>query len=120
MYLSLIHIFHGSNLIKELKKLDAGADIRCWGGDMMQAAGATLVKHYKELAFMGFAEVLLNMRTILKNIRFCKTDIQAYKPDVLVFIDYPGFNLRIAEWAKPLGYKTAFYISPQILSLIHI
>ncbi len=105
---------HGSNLIKELKKLDAGANVRCWGGDMMQAAGATLVKHYKELAFMGFAEVLLNMRTILKNIRFCKTDIQAYKPDVLVFIDYPGFNLRIAEWAKPLGYKTAFYISPQI------
>ncbi len=105
---------HGSNLIKELHKLDASANIRCWGGDMMQAAGATLVKHYKELAFMGFAEVIMNLRTILKNIDFCKRDISEYKPDVLVLIDYPGFNLRISEWAKAQGYKVVFYISPQV------
>lgn len=105
---------HGSNLIKELRKVDANAAIRCWGGSLMEAAGATLVRHYKDLAFMGFAEVLMNMRSILKNIRFCKADIMAYQPDVIIFIDYPGFNLRIAEWAKPIGFKTVFYISPQI------
>ena len=105
---------HGSNLIKELHKVDAGADIRCWGGDLMQAAGATLVKHYKKLAFMGFTEVLMNLRTILQNITFCKDDIAKYKPDVLVLIDYPGFNLRISEWAKREGYKIVFYISPQV------
>ncbi|TKK68238.1 lipid-A-disaccharide synthase [Ilyomonas limi] len=105
---------HGSNLIKELHKLDANANIRCWGGDLMQAAGATLVKHYKELAFMGFIEVLMNLRTILKNLAFCKKDIQQFKPDVLVLIDYPGFNLRITEWAKQQGFKVAFYISPQV------
>src|SRR4051794_10394292 len=105
---------HGSNLIKELHKLDANANIRCWGGDLMQAAGATLVKHYKELAFMGFVEVLMNIRTILKNLSFCKKDIQEFKPDVLVLIDYPGFNLRITEWAKKQGIKVAFYISPQV------
>ncbi len=105
---------HGSNLIKELHALDAGADIRCWGGDMMQAAGATLVKHYRELAFMGFTEVILNLRTILKNISFCKQDLERYQPDVLVLIDYPGFNLRISEWAKTKGYPVVFYISPQV------
>jgi lipid-A-disaccharide synthase len=105
---------HGSNLIKQLKQQDTGADIRCWGGDMMQQAGGTLVKHYKELAFMGFIEVVMNLRTVLRNMEFCKKDIQAYKPDVLVLIDYAGFNLRIAEWAKPLGYKIVFYISPQV------
>lgn len=105
---------HGSNLINELKKRDASADIRCWGGDKMEAAGAQLVKHYKELAFMGFIEVIKNLRTILKNIRFCKEDISTYKPDAIILIDYPGFNLRIAEWAKQQGYKIIYYISPQV------
>jgi lipid-A-disaccharide synthase len=105
---------HGSNLILELKKVDAAAQLRCWGGDGMQAAGATVVKHYKDLAFMGFAEVVKNLPTILRNIRFCKEDIAAFKPDVLVLIDYPGFNLRIARWAKEQGYKVIYYISPQV------
>ncbi|HEY0733054.1 MAG TPA: lipid-A-disaccharide synthase [Chitinophagaceae bacterium] len=105
---------HGSNLIKEIKKLDANADIRCWGGDLMQAEGATLVKHYRDLAFMGFIEVIQNLSTILKNIRFCKEDISRYHPDVIIFIDYPGFNLRIAKWAKEQKYKTVYYISPQV------
>ncbi len=105
---------HGSNLIKQLKQLDSVANIRCWGGDMMQAAGATLVKHYKELAFMGFAEVIKNLPTILRNISFCKDDIKGFSPDVLVLIDYPGFNLRIAEWGKQQGFKIVYYISPQV------
>ncbi|GGG96714.1 lipid-A-disaccharide synthase [Polaribacter pacificus] len=105
---------HGSNLIKELKKQDPTANIHCWGGDLMQEAGATLVKHYKELAFMGFVEVIRNIPTIFKNIAFCKKDIQEFQPDVLVFIDYSGFNLRIAKWAKQQGYKTHYYISPQV------
>ena len=104
---------HGSNLIKELKKKDR-ADIRCWGGDKMEAAGATLVKHYKELAFMGFLEVIKNLRTILKNIKFCKEDILQYKPTALILIDYPGFNLRIAKWAKEQGIIVIYYISPQV------
>lgn len=105
---------HGSNLVKELKKLDAGADIRCWGGDLMEAAGATVVKHYRDLAFMGFIEVLANLRTILSNLAFCKVDIAAFGPDVVVLIDYPGFNLRIARWAKEKGLKVIYYISPQV------
>jgi lipid-A-disaccharide synthase len=105
---------HGSNLIKELQKLDANADIRCWGGDKMKATGATLVKHYKELAFMGFAEVIKNLPEILKNFKFCKEDVSAFHPDVIIFIDYPGFNLRMAKWAKENPYKTVFYISPQV------
>jgi lipid-A-disaccharide synthase len=105
---------HGSNLMKELRIQDPAADIRCWGGDLMEAAGGTLVKHYRDLAFMGFAEVLMNLRTILRNLAFCKEDIQQYRPDVLVLVDYPGFNLRIAEWAKQQGIKTVFYISPQV------
>lgn len=105
---------HGSNLIKELHKLDLGADIRCWGGDKMQAAGAILVKHYRDLAFMGFVEVLKNLRTIFKNLAFCKSDITAFRPDVLVLVDYPGFNLRIAKWAKQQGFKIVYYISPQV------
>lgn len=105
---------HGSNLIRELQQLDSLADIRCWGGDLMQATGATLVKHYRDLAFMGFTEVIRNIGTIFKNIRFCKKDILAYQPDVLILIDYPGFNLRIAEWARKQGLKIVYYISPQI------
>lgn len=111
---------HGSNLIKEIKKQDAAAIIRCWGGDKMQAAGGELVKHYRELAFMGFAEVLLNIRTIFRNLRFCKKDILQFKPDALILVDYPGFNLRIAKWAKqqPLfagnDSKIIYYISPQV------
>jgi lipid-A-disaccharide synthase len=105
---------HGSNLIKELRKLDAAAGIRCWGGDKMEAAGATLVKHYRDLAFMGFIEVIKNLRTIFRNIDLCKKDILAHKPDVLILIDYPGFNLRIAKWAKQQGLKIIYYISPQV------
>ena len=105
---------HGSNLIIELKKLDTDAAIRCWGGDKMQAAGGELVKHYRELAFMGFAEVLMNLRTIFRNLEYCKEDILQYKPNTLVLIDYPGFNLRIAKWAKEQGIKVIYYISPQV------
>ena len=105
---------HASNLMKSLKKVDPDAEFRFWGGDLMQAQGGDMVKHYRDLAFMGFAEVLMNLRTILGNISFCKKDISAYKPDALIFIDYPGFNLRIAKWAKEEGYDTHFYISPQI------
>src|ERR1700712_4363267 len=99
---------HGSNLIKEIKWLDTQAEIHCWGGDMMQQAGATLVKHYRELAFMGFLEVIKNLPTILKNIKFCKEDILAFRPDVLVLIDYPGFNMRIAEWGNQQGFKIVY------------
>ncbi|HTC01353.1 MAG TPA: hypothetical protein VK705_11795, partial [Ferruginibacter sp.] len=105
---------HGSNLIKELQQLDAQSDFRCWGGDKMQATGATLVKHFRDLAFMGFVEVLKNLKTIFRNLTFCKEDIAAYKPDALILIDYPGFNLRIAEWAKQQGFKVIYYISPQV------
>ena len=105
---------HGGNLIKELKRLDADANIRCWGGDLMSAAGGHVVKHYRELAFMGFMEVIKNLPTILNNLKFCKQDVQSFKPDVLVLIDYPGFNLRIAKWAKAHGFKVVYYISPQV------
>jgi lipid-A-disaccharide synthase len=105
---------HGSNLMKALYKEDPKADIRFWGGDLMQHVGGTLFKHYKELAFMGFVEVLFHLKTILNNIKICKTDIADFQPDVIVFIDYPGFNLRIAKWAKGEGFKTHYYISPQI------
>jgi len=105
---------HGSNLVKELKLLDNNSRFRCWGGDKMEAAGATLVKHYKELAFMGFIEVVKNLRTIFKNLDYCKNDILAHRPDVLILIDYPGFNLRIAKWAKQLDIKVIYYISPQV------
>ncbi len=105
---------HGSNLIKQLLLLDTAATIRCWGGDLMESTGATIVKHYKDLAFMGFIEVVKNLPAILRNISFCKEDIAAFQPDVLVLIDYPGFNLRIAEWGKKQGYKIVYYISPQV------
>jgi lipid-A-disaccharide synthase len=105
---------HASNLVKELKKRDANAHFRCWGGDLLQATGATVIKHYRDLAFMGFAEVIANLGTILNNLKFCKKDILNYQPDVLILIDYPGFNLRIAEWAKQQGFKIVYYISPQV------
>lgn len=105
---------HGSNLIKALRQEDPTAEIRAWGGDLMQAAGAELIMHYRDLAFMGFWEVLVNLRTILGNIRFCKKDIAAFQPDVLILIDYPGFNLRIADWAKEQDFKVYYYISPQL------
>ena len=105
---------HGANLMKEIFKKDTHADIRFWGGDLMQNVGGTLVKHYRELAFMGFAEVVMNLKTILNNIKFCKSDIEKFRPDVLIFIDYPGFNMRIAKWAKSKGIKTHYYIAPQI------
>lgn len=105
---------HGSNLIKALLQVDANADIRCWGGDLMQEAGGNLVKHYKERAFMGFTEVLMNLRKIFKLISFCKNDITRFNPDAVIFIDNSGFNLRIAKWAKAQGFKTNYYISPQV------
>ena len=111
---------HGSNLIRQLRYLDQNADIRCWGGDKMKAAGATLVKHYNELAFMGFTEVLKNLPTIFRNLKFCKKDILGFKPDAIILIDYPGFNLRIAKWAKQqqlqkaITGKLIYYISPQV------
>lgn len=105
---------HGSNLIRALRSKDPNAEIRCWGGDLMRNAGGVLVKHYKETAFMGFLEVLLNLGTIFGNIRLCKKDIWAFQPRVIIFIDYSGFNLRIAKWAKRRGFQTHYYISPQI------
>ena len=105
---------HGSNLMKALYEEDKQADIRFWGGDLMQKTGGTLVKHYRELAFMGFIEVIFNLKTILSNIKFCKNDIAEFQPDAIIFIDYPGFNMRIAKWAKEHGIPTHYYISPQI------
>jgi len=105
---------HGSNLMKSIFNEDSQAEIHFWGGDLMQKAGGTLVKHYRALAFMGFAEVVMNLKTILSNIKFCKADIENFNPDVIIFIDYPGFNMRIAKWAKQKGIPTHYYISPQI------
>ncbi|MGI9593766.1 MAG: lipid-A-disaccharide synthase [Patiriisocius sp.] len=105
---------HGANLIKSIKAKDPKASFRFWGGDLMQQQTNGLVKHYRDLAFMGFIEVLFNLRTIFKNISICKKDITSFQPDVIIFIDYPGFNLRIAKWAKKEGFKTHYYISPQI------
>ncbi|WP_213520654.1 lipid-A-disaccharide synthase [Nonlabens sp.] len=105
---------HGALLMKELKKKDPEAAFRFWGGDLMKAEGGSLVKHYKELAFMGFVEVLSNIKAILKNIRLCKEDIDVFQPDAIIYIDYPGFNFRIMKWAKIKGYRNHYYISPQI------
>ncbi|MBC2837795.1 lipid-A-disaccharide synthase [Robiginitalea sp. SC105] len=105
---------HGSNLIRALRRQDPGADIRCWGGDRMQQAGGKLVKHYREMSFMGFLEVVRHLPAIFRNIAFCKKDIAAFKPDALIFIDFSGFNLRIARWARKNGYHTHYYISPQV------
>ncbi|MBF8148553.1 lipid-A-disaccharide synthase [Winogradskyella sp. F6397] len=105
---------HGSNLMKALFKQDEEANIRFWGGDLMQRVGGELVMHYKDRQFMGFAEVILNLRKVLGQIKFCKSDIEKFQPDVIIFIDNSGFNLRIAKWAKAHNYKTHYYISPQV------
>lgn len=105
---------HGANLMSALKVKDREAVFRFWGGDLMAAESEGLAKHYRDLAFMGFVEVVFNLRTILRNIKFCKKDITEFSPDVIVFLDYPGFNLRIAKWARQQGYRTHYYISPQI------
>lgn len=106
---------HASNMMKELLLLEPSMDVRFWGGDLMAAvAGKQPVKHIKDLAFMGFVEVAKNLRTILRNIEFCKQDILAYKPDVLILVDYPGFNLRIADWARENNIRVLYYISPTI------
>ncbi|MCD4694944.1 MAG: lipid-A-disaccharide synthase [Bacteroidales bacterium] len=105
---------HASNLMKELRSKDSQSAFRCWGGDLMKKQGGQIVKHYRDLAFMGFAEVIANLKTILSNIKFCKQDILDYKPDAVILIDYPGFNLRIAEFAKNEGFKVFYYISPQV------
>ncbi|HRG90365.1 MAG TPA: lipid-A-disaccharide synthase, partial [Chitinophagales bacterium] len=105
---------HGSNLIKELRRQDTAANIRCWGGDKMKAAGGNVVKHINDLAFMGFLEVVKHLPTILSNIAFCKRDILAYQPDVVILIDYPGFNFRLFEFLKSNNLKIFYYISPQL------
>ena len=105
---------HGGNLIREIKQLNESVEIQCWGGDKMTAAGGKLLKHIRELSFMGFVEVLLNLNTILQNFKTCKAQIAEFKPDALVLIDFPGFNLRMAEWAKKQGIPVYYYISPQI------
>lgn len=105
---------HGSNLMKAIKERDGEADFRFWGGDLMQSVGGELIKHYKEMAFMGFFEVATHLRQVLNNIKVCEVDILLYEPDVLILIDYPGFNLRIAEFAHEHGIKVIYYISPQV------
>ncbi len=105
---------HGSNLMAELKKQDKNAEFRFWGGDLMTKQGGVLVKHFKEHSFMGFIEVLKNLGTIRKMLKLCKKDILNYRPDVVIFIDYPGFNLRIAKYVKSLNIKTFYYISPKV------
>ncbi|QBO58067.1 lipid-A-disaccharide synthase [Chryseobacterium salivictor] len=106
---------HASNLMKSILKKDSQAEFRFWGGDLMaNVAGFSPIKHYKDLAFMGFLEVAKNLRTILKNIKICKEDINQFQPDVLILVDYPGFNLRIAEFAKKSGIQVIYYISPQL------
>lgn len=105
---------HGSNLMKALLARDPDANFRFWGGALMEAVGGVKVKDYSELAFMGFAEVLMNLGTILKNLRFCKSDILEFHPDVVIFIDYPGFNMRIAKFTKENRIPGYYYISPQI------
>ena len=105
---------HGSYLVKHLIKIDANAKIRAWGGDLMEAQGASLAMHYKEIAVMGFIDVLKKLPQIFKNISFCKKDLLEFKPDAVIFIDFSGFNLRIAPWAKENGFATHYYIAPQV------
>lgn len=105
---------HASNLVKALKKKDTEASFRGWGGDLMRAEGVRLVKHYKDTAFMGFLTVLIHLPEIFRNIKMCKEDLQNYQPDVVILVDYAGFNLRIAEFAKQQGFKVCYYIAPKV------
>ena len=105
---------HGSNLMKELKKRDQKAEFRFWGGDLMLGQADNIVRHYRELAYMGLVEVLQNLGKIIRNIRFCKNDINSFKPDAVILIDYPGFNLKIARFAKQKGFRVYYYISPKV------
>jgi lipid-A-disaccharide synthase len=105
---------HGANLMKALKELDGQAEFRYFGGDLMQAEGGRLVKHYADMAFMGFVEVIANLRTVLNNLKAYKQDILTWQPDVLILIDFPGFNLKIAPFAKEHGIKVCYYISPKV------
>ena len=105
---------HGSNLMKAIYRHDPQAEVRFWGGDLMQSVGGTMVKHIRDLAIMGIVEVVVHLRTVLANIRLCKQDILAYNPDAVIFIDYPGFNLRIAKFTHSHGFKNFYYISPQV------
>ncbi|MBZ9777757.1 lipid-A-disaccharide synthase [Psychroflexus sp. CAK8W] len=105
---------HASNLMQALLEKDSSAEFRFWGGDLMAEVGGILVKHYRDLAFMGFWEVITNLKTILSNIKLCKADISKNQPDAIIFVDYPGFNMRIAKWAKQQGIATHYYVSPQI------
>ena len=105
---------HASHLMHSLKKSDADAQFRCFGGDLMAAEGGELVKHYRDMAYMGFVPVLLHLPTIMKNMRMCKRDISEWKPDVVILVDYPGFNLDIAKYAHRKGFKVFYYISPKI------
>lgn len=105
---------HGSNLMKAIYRHDPQAEVRFWGGDLMQSVGGTMVKHIRDLAIMGIVEVMVHLRTVLANIRLCKQDILDYNPDAVIFIDYPGFNLRIAKFTHSHGFKNFYYISPQV------
>jgi len=105
---------HGSNLMKAIKSEDYEADFRFFGGDLMKAEGGVLSKHYSEMAFMGFVEVIANLSSILKNIKKAKQDILSFKPDVIILIDFPGFNMKIAQFAKNEGIKVFYYISPKV------
>lgn len=105
---------HGSNLIKELKIINPSSTFRCWGGDLMKSQCNKLVMHYDDFSYMGFLEVILNAKKILSYISLCKKDIEEYNPDVIIYIDYPGFNMKIAEWAKRKKFINHFYISPKV------
>ena len=105
---------HGSNLVKEIKKLDPNSKFRCWGGNLLKEQSNNLVKHHKNYSYMGFYEVFMNLGKILNNISICKKDILEYKPDAIIYVDFPGFNMRIAKWAKSKNFVNHFYISPQL------
>lgn len=105
---------HGSNLIKELKIINPSSTFRCWGGDLMKSQCNKLVMHYDDFSYMGFLEVIVNAKKILSYISLCKKDIEEYNPDVIIYIDYPGFNMKIAEWAKRKKFINHFYISPKV------
>ncbi|MBN4081498.1 lipid-A-disaccharide synthase [bacterium AH-315-C07] len=105
---------HAAQLMKSILEVDSQADFRFWGGDLMAEQGGTMVQHYKDMSFMGFKEVVKHLPTILKKIKQCKKDIKSYKPDALILIDYPGFNLKIAKYAKSIGLKVFYYISPKV------